>query len=123
MFSLRQPVRRLGARLLESLASSGAIAKIERIADWFPAAITNCFCFELELAEASSSADELCDAAHRPMSAVLCRAAANGAFQLDSDDSQIICNPGLFKGLSGIGYTCLRLADVKNVLPSVLLME
>ncbi|MGH9856781.1 MAG: hypothetical protein ACRD4B_02955, partial [Acidobacteriota bacterium] len=57
MFSLQQPVRRMGARLPQGLASTEAIAKIERIGDWFPAAITNCFCFELGLAEASTPAD------------------------------------------------------------------
>ncbi|MGH9856256.1 MAG: lanthionine synthetase LanC family protein, partial [Acidobacteriota bacterium] len=69
------------------------------------------------------SRNELYDAAHRQMSAVLCRAEANGFKLMNNDDSQNICHPGLFKGLSGIGYTCLRLADRENVLPSVLLME
>jgi type 2 lantibiotic biosynthesis protein LanM len=69
------------------------------------------------------SQNQLCEVAARQMAAVILRAKANGTFHLMSDDQPGICNAGLLKGLAGIGYTCLRLADVENLLPSVLLME
>jgi hypothetical protein len=57
MFSLLQPVRRMASYLPDQLASQKAIHQIGKIADWFPAAITNCFCFEVRLGKASSTAD------------------------------------------------------------------
>jgi hypothetical protein len=57
MFSLRQPVQRMAGYLPEELVSSHAIKEIETAVDWFPAAITNTICFELELKKNSSSSD------------------------------------------------------------------
>ena len=69
------------------------------------------------------SSAELSDAAARQMAATIGRAKKQGAFQLLKDDDSVVFMPGLFQGLSGIGYTCLRLADDANRLPSLLLME
>jgi hypothetical protein len=47
----------MALHLSDALASDESIEKIKKNADWFPAAITNCFCFELDLAETSSNVD------------------------------------------------------------------
>src|SRR5262245_56719148 len=57
MFSLRQPVRRMAAYVPAALAPPSALGRIEQVADWFPAAITDCFCFEIGLTGETPSAD------------------------------------------------------------------
>jgi hypothetical protein len=47
----------MAAYVPAELISGSAIHQIERVAGWFPAAITNSFCFELELKEESNSSD------------------------------------------------------------------
>ena len=47
--SLQQPVRRMAAYLPQALASSDSVQQIEKVAEWFPAEISNTFCFEAEL--------------------------------------------------------------------------
>ncbi|MDI1431417.1 type 2 lanthipeptide synthetase LanM family protein [Polyangium sorediatum] len=50
------------------------------------------------------------------------RAAARGGFSLFPPFRREVPSPGFFQGMSGIGYTLLRLHD-PNMLPSVLLWE
>jgi hypothetical protein len=57
MLSLQQPVRRMAAYLPGALVSAEAIRRIETVAGWFPAAVTDCLCFELGLTDARPSAD------------------------------------------------------------------
>ncbi|MGE0451522.1 MAG: type 2 lanthipeptide synthetase LanM [Vicinamibacterales bacterium] len=63
------------------------------------------------------------DAAADDMSGMAQRAHARGRFELLRGDGALRQPPGLFKGLAGIAYTCLRLADPDGHLPSVLLLE
>jgi lantibiotic modifying enzyme len=69
------------------------------------------------------SQNELRQVAGGQMSAVIRRAKAESAFHLMNGDQSQICDVGFLKEITGIGYTCLRLADFENVLPSILLME
>ena len=48
------------------------------------------------------------------------RAAVSGGYPCFGGDESI--NPGLFQGISGIGYTLLRLVE-PDLVPSVLLWE
>ena len=45
-----------------------------------------------------------------------------GSFRVDPDIAKGLINPGFMKGIAGIGYALLRLADEENCLPSPLLM-
>jgi lantibiotic modifying enzyme len=54
-------------------------------------------------------------------SAVVQRADAAGAFRLDPDIGSAL-NPGFMKGVAGIGYELLRLAEADHSLPTPLLM-
>jgi hypothetical protein len=56
-FSLRQPVRRMAAHVPPALASRDALDRFGRVAEWFPAAITDCVCFELGLTGDVPAAD------------------------------------------------------------------
>lgn len=55
--SLRQPVMRMASYLPPLLTSSESLQRIAKVADWFPAEISNTFCFECELTGNSSFAD------------------------------------------------------------------
>ncbi len=60
--------------------------------------------------------------ANRTASAMIHRAAKNG-FRLLHNPSHGLFNPGLFKGLSGVGYSLLSLADDQGRIPCLLLLE
>ena len=62
---------------------------------------------------------ELRDLAARRLTAVLQRRAATGDYRWNSGKGQF--NLGLFRGLSGVGYTLLRQVDAS--LPNVLIWE
>ena len=47
----------MAAHFPAGLVSASAIRKIEDVVNWFPAAITNTFCFEIELKEQSFTSD------------------------------------------------------------------
>jgi len=57
MLSLQQSARRLAAHVPSALAAPGAVARIETIADAFPAAITDCLCFEVGLTTPAAEVD------------------------------------------------------------------
>jgi type 2 lantibiotic biosynthesis protein LanM len=63
--------------------------------------------------------DDLRDLASRRLSAVLETAASTGDYRWNSGKRQF--NLGLFRGLAGVGYTSLRLAD--GSLPNVIIWE
>jgi lantibiotic modifying enzyme len=63
--------------------------------------------------------DELSELAARRMLTVIESAVATGDYRFDIGYRQF--NLGLFCGVAGIGYTCLRLADAS--LPNVLILE
>jgi lantibiotic modifying enzyme len=63
--------------------------------------------------------DDLRELAQRRMLAVIQSAAAAGDYRFDVGNRQF--NLGLFRGLAGIGYTCLRQAD--PALPNILILE
>jgi class II lanthipeptide synthase len=76
------------------------------------------------LCEAASTLkrDDLRDAAARRLTAVLARAAATGDYRWNNGKRQF--NLGLFRGLSGVGYTLLRQAATPDKpLPNVLIWE
>ena len=56
-------------------------------------------------------------------SSVVVRAHQNATYRISVGGADPICNPGLMKGLSGIGYALLRLVDQARLLPSVLLLQ
>ena len=57
------------------------------------------------------------------ISGMLARARRRGHFRLSASGAEYpIVDPGFFSGLSGIGYTLLRLADPR-ALPSVLAFD
>jgi type 2 lantibiotic biosynthesis protein LanM len=63
------------------------------------------------------------DAALMRASAIMQRASQTGAFQLEpAVAGETVINPGFMKGLAGVGYGLLRLADEENRLPTPLLM-
>lgn len=65
---------------------------------------------------------ELLAAAHEIAAAVLHRARENGGFSLHPPGEPEVFSPGLFRGLSGIGYALLRLSAPASI-PSPLLMD
>jgi lantibiotic modifying enzyme len=71
--------------------------------------------------EAGRSLDrsDLCDMAGKRLTAVLEQAAVTGDYRWNSGKRQF--NLGLFRGLSGVGYTVLRQID--RSLPNVLIWE
>jgi len=66
---------------------------------------------------------ELAALACNTASALVVRAHQSGTYRISVGGADPICNPGMMKGLSGIGYTLLRLADEERMLPSVLLLQ
>jgi type 2 lantibiotic biosynthesis protein LanM len=74
--------------------------------------------FWREAGRALSRAD-LCDTAARRLAAVIDTAAGAGDYRWGAGTRQF--NLGLFRGLAGVGYTCLRQAD--HSLPNVLIWE
>jgi lantibiotic modifying enzyme len=68
------------------------------------------------------SDQHLCDRAVAHLSGVIRRSIAVGGFSLGVGDRAERDPVGIFKGLAGIAYTCLRLTDHDNVLPSLLLL-
>jgi lantibiotic modifying enzyme len=62
---------------------------------------------------------DLCDLASRQLMAIIEQAAAAGDYRWNSGKRQF--NLGLFRGLSGVGYTLLRQIDAS--LPNVLIWE
>jgi hypothetical protein len=85
MVSLQQPVRRMAAHIPSIFASSDALRAVERVADSFPAAISDCFCFEVGLGEESSSVDF----------AFLCKQGSTGA-EILAGRSPIALNEDVF---------------------------
>ena len=78
------------------------------------------------LCEASSTLkrDDLCEAAAQRLKAVLERAATTGDYRWNNGKRQF--NLGLFRGLSGVGYTLLRQAIAQRAdaaLPNILIWE
>jgi class II lanthipeptide synthase len=78
------------------------------------------------LCEAASTLkrDDLRKAAAQRLKAVLERAAASGDFRWNNGKRQF--NLGLFRGLSGVGYTLLRQAIAQRAdaaLPNILIWE
>jgi type 2 lantibiotic biosynthesis protein LanM len=63
--------------------------------------------------------DDLRELAGRRMAEIMANAAATGDYLFNSGKRQF--NLGLFRGLAGVGYTCLRQAD--RTLPNVLIWE
>ncbi len=59
---------------------------------------------------------ELISEAGRQMSFVISRAEARGKYTFSVDDTRTVFTPGLFTGLSGIGYTALRMAAPEKIL-------
>lgn len=74
--------------------------------------------FFREAAEALGRSD-LRDLAARRLTAVMARATATGDYRWNAGNRQF--NLGLFRGLSGVGYTLLRQVDAS--LPNVLIWE
>jgi type 2 lantibiotic biosynthesis protein LanM len=74
--------------------------------------------FWREAGRALNRAD-LCDTAARRLAAVIDTAAEAGDYRWGAGMRQF--NLGLFRGLAGVGYTCLRQAD--HSLPNVLIWE
>jgi lantibiotic modifying enzyme len=69
--------------------------------------------FLLEAARARSEPSLLREAERR-MAIMIARAAANGGYAFPVDDMGAVFSPGLFTGLSGVGYTALRLASAAS---------
>jgi lantibiotic modifying enzyme len=74
--------------------------------------------FFCEAADALGRGD-LRELASRHMASVVANAAATGDYRWNAGKRQF--NVGLFRGLAGVGYTCLRQAD--RSLPNVLIWE
>lgn len=67
--------------------------------------------------------DELVGEARARAADVLARATEARTFRLRSSESENLCfQPGFFRGLSGVGYELLRMAE-PDAIPSVLLFE
>ena len=62
---------------------------------------------------------DLCELASRRLMAVLESAASTGDYRWNLGERRF--NLGLFRGLAGVGYTCLR--QVAGSLPNVLIWE
>lgn len=99
-----------------------AISCAER--DW-PARVDTMCCgtlgsieFLFEAGNALARSD-LRDTAARRLMAVLETAASAGDYRWNNGSRQF--NVGLFRGLAGVGYTCLRQAD--RSLPNILILE
>jgi type 2 lantibiotic biosynthesis protein LanM len=73
----------------------------------------------LRTAGATLSSAELTDLAAQRLASVLAASAATGTYRWNGGAQRF--NPGLFRGLSGAGYTCLRALD--DSLPNVLIWE
>jgi type 2 lantibiotic biosynthesis protein LanM len=70
-------------------------------------------------AAATLGRDHLHERSARRMLAIIESATATGGYRFNAGESQF--NPGLFRGLAGVGYTCLRQADPS--LPNILIWE
>lgn len=63
--------------------------------------------------------DDLCDLAARRLTMVVENATIAGQYRLSAGKSSF--NLGLFRGLAGVGYTCLRRVD--RALPNILIWQ
>ena len=116
-----QPSSNLGAELLANDIRK-ALAGVER--GW-PGHVDTMCCgtlgsieFFCEAGDALARSD-LRETAGRRMMAVCKSAAATGDYRWNVGERQF--NLGLFRGLAGVGYTCLRQAD--RSLPNILIWE
>ena len=58
---------------------------------------------------------ELAAEAGRQMSYIVSRSRAGGKYVFTVDETKTVFTPGLFTGLSGVGYTALRMADPEKI--------
>lgn len=87
------------------------------LADW-PARVDTLCCGSLGNIEFLRAAGRS-DLAEERLSAVLASARASGGYRWNGGDTRF--NVGLFRGLAGVGYTCLR--GIDPTLPNVVLWE
>lgn len=91
----------------------------------WPCDVDSLCCGALGMVELSCDAGralgrpDLVAAARRRLGAIIGAAAARGDYRWNGGEGRF--NPGLFRGLSGVGYTCLR--QVHATLPNILVWE